>query len=258
MPAWLVPWLRAFREADEKILLMNWSHSLFVGLVTAVVGVLYGFLAGLALAEWLRVSTFEGEFGYFVVQSALFSLLLSFVWGVVLSRFFAGSVGLLSVTGWSVLSACGVVTLLAGLVWFVADREPLVDGRALDLEVELSVPAHLQRSPQEHRGPLLVVLSSGGSTRTGSLHTGAERVEGNRWIIPGFVPFHSRADKHRIGVVLQSVPAQYFELPLPSVPQPMPDWSDWLSNPTLHDGTAPRPEAAFFLRFRVVMRREGQ
>jgi len=125
---------------------MSWFASIATGVFTGAFGAVCALLAATAAVEWLRVSSFEGAAGYFVVLNAFFAFVAGLVIGIVASRFLGGPgwPGFFVGLGWSALLMGGAVTVISGLAWLTADREPLVAGRPLDLLVEISAPAELQ------------------------------------------------------------------------------------------------------------------
>ena len=69
---------------------MSWLVSILVGLLMAAFGALYaGFMAN-AAAPWLRISSFEGGSGYFVVMLGLVGLISGLILGIVVSRYAGG------------------------------------------------------------------------------------------------------------------------------------------------------------------------
>lgn len=110
---------------------MHWLAILFFGLLTGLIGAVYGGLVADKATTWLRISSFEGGSGYFVV----FMILLAFVGSLILGLVICAMVG---GPGWSGIlrgfgSAVGtvfvVITIAGAFAWAQADREPLVAGQ---------------------------------------------------------------------------------------------------------------------------------
>lgn len=97
---------------------MKWVAVFGSGLVAAVSGTFYGFFASLGLASWLRVPSFEGAFGYFVIYGAFLAFVVSFICGVVTGCLLIGSggVGFVRAAMRSMLLACGLITVAAAIV----------------------------------------------------------------------------------------------------------------------------------------------
>jgi len=246
---------------------MSWFASIATGVLTGAFGAVCALLAATAAVEWLRVSSFEGAAGYFVVLNAFLAFIAGLVIGIVASRFLGGPgwPGFFVGLGWSALLMGGAVAIVSGFAWLTADREPLVAGRPLDLLVELSAPAGLQAvvlaetkdltdyyrpyvafGPRKHRESRFLELTQGPE-------------ENGRWVFfSGRFEIDSSSDERVVGADLRAVETQFFDLPLPGRPSLMADWSDWLRTPHLSNRTPLPPERAFALRYRVVHRPEPE
>ena len=53
---------------------MSWIQSIFIGVLTAVVGCVGAALVGSLCARWYRISSFEGASGYYVILIAPYDL----------------------------------------------------------------------------------------------------------------------------------------------------------------------------------------
>lgn len=238
---------------------MSWPASILAGFLIAAFAAVYALFVAKAAVEWLQVPGFEGAAGYFVLTSALLALIGGLVVGILVSHSLGGPglPGFLAGLGWSALIAGGCITLLGGLAWLTADREPLVAGRALDLLVEVSTPAGLQAEVLEQSEKPYVVLSSAGKHgQITYLDLAQGRMENGRWILTGRFEIYSTTSERVAGAAMRAVEEQYFDLPLPGKPDLMPGWSDWLASPRLGNRTPPPAAGAFALRFRVVHRPE--
>jgi hypothetical protein len=244
---------------------MSWFASIATGVLTGAFGAVCALLAATAAVEWLRVSSFEGAAGYFVVLNAFLAFIAGLVIGIVASRFLGGPgwPGFFVGLGWSALLMGGAVAIVSGFAWLTADREPLVAGRPLDLLVEISAPAGLQAAvlakTKELTGyyrPLVGFgAREGRESRFLDLTQSAE--ENDRWVFfSGRFEIDSASDERIVGAALRAVEEQFFDLPLPGRPGLMSDWSDWLRTPHLSNRTPPPPAEAFALRYRVVPRLE--
>jgi hypothetical protein len=240
---------------------MSWLASIGIGVLTAAFGAACALLAAIAAVEWLRVSSFEGAAGYFVVLIAFFGFIGGLVIGIVASRFLGGPgwPGFFLGLGWSALIVGGAIAVVTGFLWLTADREPLVAGRPLDLLVEVSVPAALQAEVERlesHHVPYVSLQHEGESGWIRYFDLAQGRMENGRWILSGrFGVFRDRSDRG-LNVSMHAVETQFFDLPLPGRPDLMADWSDWLRSPYLSNRAPPPPEEAFAVRYRVVHRPE--
>ncbi|ALA16823.1 MULTISPECIES: hypothetical protein [Chelatococcus] len=231
---------------------MNWPVSLAIGLATAIFAAFYGFLVAHAAGEWLRIPAFEGTFGYFVVFCALVALVAGLIIGILVGRLWAGGGGWWTLVR-AVVVAGALITALGGLAWLSDRREPPLRA-PLDLLLDIRVPVALVATMAE-RGELPFVILYGGETwRRGDITAQAGSGDDGRALLAARVEIHNAAARRQIGVFLRVAPEQFFDLPLPAMPQPSTAWSDWLGASRLLDGSAPAPEEAFALRFRVVPR----
>jgi hypothetical protein len=242
---------------------MSWFASIATGVLTGAFGAVCALLASIAAVEWLRVSSFEGAAGYFVVLNAFFGFIAGLVIGIVASRFLGGPgwPGFLLGLGWSALLMGGAVAIVSGFAWLTADREPLVAGRPLDLLVEVSVPAALQAEVEQLESHLVPYVSLQHERESGWIRyfdLAQGRMENGRWILSGrFGVFRDRSDR-KLNVSMYAVETQFFDLPLPGRPDLMSDWSDWMTTPRRSNRIAPPPEEAFAVRYRIVHRPEPE
>ena len=239
---------------------MSWLVSILIGLLMATFGALYaGFMAS-AAAAWLRISSFEGGSGYFVVMLGLAGLVAGLILGIVVSRYAGGPgfAGFAKALGWSVLVVGGGITLLGGMAWLSAEREPLVSGRPIDLVVEVSVPAGLEAGVRRQSDSPYAILLAGGTSRTGDLQLEKSRKEDGRWIVGARIEIHNTSAQRVAGVALRSAQEQYFDLTLPGKPALSEQWSAWMTEPYFGNRTAPAADAAYRLRYRVEHRFESR
>jgi hypothetical protein len=242
---------------------MSWFASIGIGVLTAAFGAACALFASMAAVEWLRVSSFEGAAGYFVVLNAFLAFIAGLAIGIVASRFLGGPgwSGFFQGCGWSALMMGGTVATLSGVAWLTADREPLVAGRPLDLLVEISAPAGLQAvvlaKTKELTGYYRPYVDFGARKHRESrfLDLTQSPEENGRWVFfSGRFEIYSSSNERNVGAALRAVEEQFFDLPLPGRPDPMSEWSDWLTTPH-RSNRAPAPvEEAFTLRYRVVHR----
>ena len=236
---------------------MSWSASMVVGLLSGALAlVCAGFVAN-ACVSWYRVSSFEGASGYFVIGIALVGGLAGLLLGIVTSRLVAASAapGFLRSLGVSCAAVVAVAGAAGGLAWLLADIPPEVDGRELQLEVEVRLPAGETTAPAQLAGDAYISLAaaSGGTVRAsrrGELAVAEARIEGGRWIVPGSVTVFTTRGQRVLDVVLGSETRAGFLVPLPGRPGTrFAQWSDWLPHPPA--GSPPWPDSKCSYRFRV-------
>jgi hypothetical protein len=238
---------------------MHWLAILFFGLLTGLIGAVYGGLVADKATTWLRISSFEGGSGYFVV----FMILLAFVGSLILGLVICTMVG---GPGWSGIlrgfgSAGGtvlvVITIAGALAWAQADREPLVAGQPIDLAVEVRLPPGSAKPEPDDTLQNYVALYSGSRRKThlNQLRVEDARLEDGRWIVPTQIQIHVSEAPRMLGVKRPGHETQFFDTPIPATPKALDDrWSPWLDAPYLGSLAKPPAEQALAIRYRVVRR----
>jgi len=235
---------------------MTWLSSLFVGVLSAAVGLLVsGFVASLAV-DWYRVSSFEGGSGYFVVGLALVGGVAGFVIGLTAARVLAAgaSPSFLKTLGVSLAIVLAANGAIAGVARALAHIPPEIDGEELLLHFELMWPESEKTDPRTLSGLPRAWLGTGSGRAVGRQEEGVFLVEDaklreGRWTAPGAVRvFTSRGKRF---LLLEAGGKDVgFIVPLPSHPGSAErEWSGWL--PRARDGAPPLADG-FRYRFRVV------
>ena len=209
----------------------------FVGVLSAIAGLLLvGWLADQSVA-WYSISSFEGGAGYFVVFLALGGGIAGFFIGVI-GSWWATTRGATFARCLALVLAVdvGLVAIATLLAWGLADHPPTIDGRPLVVEVELMTPEGSAPVDAEgFRSSLAVMTMDGDTGGYGSLEKDAARAEGARWIIRASVPLETSVPQKQIWVSWTEGEALYFPLPLRS--RPTADdfaWSDWRGPSTVY------------------------
>lgn len=178
---------------------VSWLASFGIATVAAVAALLAGGVVASWCVDWYRVSSFEGNSGFFVVFMALLSGAGGAIVGLTVARACASSTGMNAFTalGLSVAIVLAVAGGVAASARLFADVPPEIDGERLFLLVELRWPAG-QRPPSPGAGAGIIRLGSlsGWTLRVeepGPLFLEDARLDGDYWIVPGVVPiFTSR------------------------------------------------------------------
>ncbi len=121
---------------------MSWLASIGVGLVSGVIGFIITLFAAAWAVELLRITQREGAAGFFAFGLAIFAFFVGIVLGIVCARLlppgdsspFWRAVG----TASAVLGGVAVVAL--ALAWLLSDPAPKIDGKPLELVIELRSP----------------------------------------------------------------------------------------------------------------------
>lgn len=237
---------------------MNWFLSILIGLLTGVAGCfLAGALGGLCV-EWYRVSSREGAAGYFVILIAFVGLILGVILGIVCSRYVAAwpSPGFLKALGVSLGAIVGLFGIAVGLCRLAADLPPEIDGRGLELAVEIRLPRGFEVPPRNPNSPAHaeVVLLRSSSQPDGELRFGESWMEEGRRIVPATVPLATRAAEKFLRVYFNQDVIELFPLKLRSNPKRADlEWSAWVQQGWKAGESRPSPEAGMFIRYRVQL-----
>ena len=221
---------------------MSWPLTLLFGLLTGFAGAFYGAFMAERSVRWLRISSFEGGSGYFVVFMILLAFIGSTITGVIVCRM-AGGGGILQGFGAALATVFLLISLIGALARAQREVEPLVGGEPIDVAVEVRFPPGAERPAVEPERRGYVALQSGRkpSSRLSYLELAAVREENGRWIVPTAVPVHV-SEGGRILSVMWEGETQFFTTPIPARPVALDaDWSPWLA-PYLGNLAAPASE----------------
>jgi len=245
-------------DHEEGVLPLNWLNTLVISLLTGVLGLLSGGFIMNACVTWYRISGFEGKAGFAVVGVALLGGIAGLVIGVVAARIVASGAnpGLLKGLGYGSGSVLGIAVLAAILCRLGADIPPRINGRALELSIEIRCPGRFQNPALLDAATLYaaVYLPERGRQPGGEFLLEQARMENGLWVIPATVPLSTSSAKKFLRVYLSKEDDLMFRLPLQSDPgEEDLDWTEWLE-PGWDAGTErPPPEDRFALRYRVVV-----
>ncbi|WP_431284493.1 hypothetical protein ACQW02_06685 [Humitalea sp. 24SJ18S-53] len=237
---------------------MHWLPTVFFGLLTGVFAAVYGGMMAQWSVPWRRISSFEGGAGYYVIGLGLLSFLIGTLVGLVVCRLAGGpdAKGIARGFGAALGVMAVTITGLGGLAWLQRDVPPLVNGRRLDLAVEIRLPPGLVPPRPMQDAPAYLSLHSGSrmSGRNGDLNLAAARQEDGRWILPGTVSLHVSTAPRLLGAALPDAATQFFNTDVPARPAALGTaWSPWLDS---YLGTLepPPPGTALQARYRIIHR----
>jgi hypothetical protein len=246
---------------------MSCLSTALVALLAAIAGCVGGvFLAALCV-DWYRISDREGLSGYFIVSIGLVGIVVGAGVGVICSRLagagpgpaFPRSLGL----------SLGVLAVLFAAVTAVcrlrADIPPTIEGKRLDLEVEVRfAPGHprpvAEKAEDDGRSPWHVTVTA--HSREARQSLGALRPDdafqaGGRWVVPGMTALTTSARGKTVGLSLGSGTPQYFLLRLRSRPtRGDMEWSPWRTDPYSGKKTPIPPGETVEIRYRVRLHGE--
>ncbi len=233
---------------------MRWLVTLGIALVSAALGLFAAGLVASLSVDWYRISSFEGNSGFFVVGMALMGGLAGLVIGVVASLVMAArsQPGFLKGLGASTLAILAIAGATAGVARFLADVPPTIDGEELLLVAELRWPANAAHPPDVKAvGTVMLGALSGNTVRVsrdGPLLFEDARQEDGRWVVPGAVWIFTARGRRVLHFQIGDQSLAAFGVPLPGHPgEDERKWSEWL--PVASDTPQPTP---FTYRYKVV------
>lgn len=216
---------------------MSWLISVAVALLTGLVCGAGSFWLSYHAVVWYRVSSFEGKSGFAVVGLTLVGTIVGCVLAFVAARVVVawGWAGFGGQLLWAMGMCMAALAIVAIITRCLADVPPTVDGRELDMLVEMRLPADQIEKPQYGKGEATIELGAMATfkrvvraRRTGVLHVDQARQEDGRWIVPGEVGVFTTRGK-RILLITLGPKSEGFLVPLPAHPTGGDmAWSDWL------------------------------
>lgn len=238
----------------------RWPVALLVAFLNAVAGA----VLAMPVSDWAmqahHVSSFEGERGYAVVF--LFAPLGFFVGGVVgfvtaLLLPGSGFVGYVKRQAVALAAIAAIVFAGGGWGYATADHPPLVEGKALALEIEVRVPAKGRAVEQLKTEDFSVALVVSSSDRSYSDMRWADAAAAGEFItVPAWAPLRSRNVVREITAGVKEENRQIFNVALPASPKIGEAWSEWTPPRARFDGTKPTPEDQYQVRYRVRFEEE--
>lgn len=236
-------------------LAIGWLATVLIGVLCAALGaVATGFVASLCV-RWYRISSREGNSGYFVAYLGLLGGIVGLIAGMTTCRFVAAGLVVSLASALGVILALDVVFLL--LARLGADLPPQIDGQSLRLSVELKLPTGAVVDTATKFA--LLRLSANNrfiASEPGQLFPDQARLENERWIVPASIPLRSRRGRRVIDFRRGEEALAGFMLGCPGKPgRAQLDWSVWLPQPRA--GDPPWPESKPSYRFRVELEQKA-
>jgi len=235
---------------------MIWLNSIFISFLTGLLGLLCGGLIMSICVEWYRVSSFEGKAGIFVVTIAILGGVAGFVVGLVVTRLVAQGADPSFLKGLG--SASGTVMAISLLALAIcrlcADLNPTMDGRLLELAIEIRCPQDfiLPTELDEFGATARVYIPQGRRLPGADLELAEASKIGGHWIVLATIPLTTRSSDKFLNVRFNKENDLLFHLPLRSNPKKSDlEWSTWVESGWDADKSEPAEEAKFKARYRV-------
>lgn len=223
-----------------------------VAVLTGICGAVAAFAMASVAVDWLRISSREGEAGYFAVLMGLFGLVGGVVIAIVVNRFVTapGFAGSATAFGIALAIVLGIIGLGGAYAWMQNDPAPQMAGRYLKLELEVRGYRGLVLDPKDQDNFRASFVSHYATLDFDRAQTASGAV-----IIPGEISLMTSQRRVYFGVRSRAdnIVFIHFEMPRTLDPERA-AWSAWLTAPP---DNPPRPETGpdgFAVRYRVAWR----
>ena len=235
---------------------MNWLASIGVGICAApLTGLICGTAAALC-AEWMRVPKREGAAGFFAFGIALLGVFLGLVVGIAFGRGWLQTVPSFGkALGLTLATFAALSLAITALVWLTADLKPKINGRPLELAIELRCPPGTTLGAANESSMAYVTfvrLSDGNSRGYATLDLKAAREVERRYVIPATLTIETSAARKLLNVRLGESHNLMFALDFGSKPKEKDfQWSRWIQAGHRLGELPPPADQAFAVRYQV-------
>jgi hypothetical protein len=219
---------------------VSWIASLGIAVIAGLTALVAGGVVAEWCVGWYRVSSFEGNSGFFVVFMALLSGAGGALVGLVVARAVAAAptMNAVKALGFAVTIVLAVAGGVAGAARLLADVPPEIDGERVNLLVELRWPSG--QKPPVGVGTVRLGALSGSTIRVdevGPLFFEDVRLEGAQWVVPGAVEVFTSRGTPVLNAFAGSTQLTSIRVPLPRYPRrEQLQWSAW--QPATPEGQA--------------------
>lgn len=236
---------------------MSWTIALLVALINGLLTALVTIPVAERLMEVHNVSNFEGKRGF---AMAFLFIPAGFVAGALL-----GLVGtklahavewaqFWKAAGFGVLLAQGSLFGIAGLSLLSVPRPPLIEGRRLDLQIEVMVPLErITHEARERDGMRISLYAGDKDNHYADVDTANYRQEGGLFIVPATAPLNSRSFRRSLSFHIGTGTWLALDLDLP--PSPTAKDREWTGPMPMHEArtaVSARTLSDVRCRYRVV------
>ena len=234
---------------------MSWSAFIVIEILSAALGLVCAGLIGSLCVEWYRVSKFEGGAGCMVVVIALLGGVAGFFVGLFAMRFVGADAAPGFFVGVGVaLGAVLVVSLVAlAICRLCADLAPTLDGRALELAIEVRCPKNFTVPvPDEYGATAGVYLPGKRRLPTAELRSAEATTVDGRIIVTATVPLTTSVQEKYLSVRFSKEHDRLLPLPLPGRLRAGDcEWSEWVESGWDAGKPEPAKDEKFSARWRV-------
>jgi hypothetical protein len=236
---------------------MGWLASFAVGLCSGVIGFVIALFSAAWATEWYRIPQREGAAGFFAFALAIFIFFGSIVLGIVCARHVAAGASspFLKALGTTSAIIGGVAIVSLALAWLLSDPPPKMDGRRLELVIELRCPPGFTMpvldDPTDAYATI-IRLPSGDSSRWSRMDLDQSRTEEGRLVIPTVLDLDTTVPRKLLSIRLGKDLEKLFAFDFGAKPRAKDmQWSRWIEAAYRMGSAPPAAEATFHMRYRV-------
>jgi hypothetical protein len=237
---------------------MRFLRAFLIAFFAAVVACILSFFVGDYLTKLAHVPEMEGQQGmtvfFLCVPVGIMSgLVIGIVCSVVIRR--PGFSGFLIAQGWSLVALFCIAGLLVGIPYALSDKPPRIDGKRIELRVELRAPATFQIPDRPDGYSIRVSLyTDNRQSQYAFIDWSGIKKDAKHITIPGNVALltHSKTRSLLASIGNEPTASQFLELKIPPAPRKKDEtWSEWIFATQRADLTnIPEPDR-FAVRYRV-------
>lgn len=219
---------------------MSWLYSIVVALLGAAAGLFGAGGVAMLCVQWYRISSREGQSGYFVVILGLLGGVAGLLVGLVGARIAAADGGgFFTQAGVGLGAVALLATIGLGLSRAFAHVPPKHRGREMELDLEVRLPESVASAEGSEASVTIASVSFRRRKQlrctNGTIAIDKARREEGRLIVPASAPiFTSRA--HRVLTFRIAGIDEAFSVSVAAFPAPSDAWSPWLPHPRVDGG----------------------
>ena len=241
---------------------MSWGSSIVIAIILAVIGAVAAFAMASLAVDWLRISSREGEAGYFAVFMGLLGIIAGIALGLIVTRYVGGPglAGFGLGLGAATALLLAVIGLAGGWAWLQNDPWPQFAGQYLAFAVEMRSTRGFALDPATARGDggpdatmHFWIGAHGAQGDGGRIDFTKSRQESDRWIVPGTVRLVTGRRDLYFGMQENNGKIAWINITAPRPLDPAKsDWSEWkTAQADVANGGVASPDG-MALRYRLI------
>ena len=230
--------------------------TLIIALITGVAGMVLAFLVADPITKAYHVSNMEGGRAMLMVfVYAPAGFLFGAVTGIVLARtsHAVDFAGFAKAQGMALLITVAVIGGAGGIAWLAADRPPRLNGKDVELELEVRMPMDTAVFNDLHAAQLhMSVYEHTRYNRFAQLDLDHPEVRDGYLVVKGRASLFTRNFNRSLLVGMDTENSAVFEVRLPGSPKAADTaWTEWLRPDGLADPGRAAGKRRYEVRYRI-------